>query len=507
MDAVAGQLIGGRYRLARLLGSGGFGRVWSAEDTVLGVRVAVKELRLGHVPAEERRELLVRAAREARHAARLRDHSHIVTVYDVLEIDGAAWIVMQLVEGQSLAERLKADGTLPESRVLPIARALLDALRFVHDAGITHRDVKPANIMLTPGGEILLTDFGIAVDRSDSRLTGTGLVVGTPGYTAPERWLGAEPSGAADLYSLGVTLYAAVEGRLPFPAAEPLAALNAPPPPAPHAGRLAPLLTRLLDGDPAHRPTHAEALALLGDRPRTPPTGPDRGTHGESRRAPNREPDREPNSGPNRGPDRAPDRTPDRVTVKLDSSSDIVFQAAKQHAQEGVVLGLMLAAASWIFQVGPTLFPDPDPTRSHILAAVVAFALPVILKSAWAPLRWGSATSDVITVDHEGLTVTRDSGKRTFTVAWSAVDRIALGVLSPSGSLGKKGIRVWFREGAEPTRDWLIKHRVPKQWPDGSFMLYKDADPAHVPVERLHTPLRTYAGPRYQDTTNPPNPH
>ncbi|WP_406283122.1 serine/threonine-protein kinase [Streptomyces sp. NBC_00209] len=210
-----GTVIGGRYTLTRPLGAGGFGQVWLAHDPVLGVDVAVKQVRLdGALPDEARTELLARAAREARHAARLRDHPHIVTVYDVVEVDEGPWrvpwIVMQWVDGHSLAEELKREGPLAPERATQVAEALLGALDAAHRAGVVHRDVKPANVLLAADGSVLLADFGIAVAQAESRLTRTSLVVGSPGYMAPERWQGAAGDGRADLFSLGVMLYEAL---------------------------------------------------------------------------------------------------------------------------------------------------------------------------------------------------------------------------------------------------------------------------------------------------------
>ncbi|GAA2837637.1 hypothetical protein GCM10010441_72460 [Kitasatospora paracochleata] len=280
MEAQAGQVIGGRYRLIDSLGAGGFGRVWRAEDKVLRVQVAVKELRIPHqLAADERADYLVRADREARNAARLRHHRTIVTVHDIFDVDGSPWIVMQLVEGTSLAETLKARERLTPAEAEVLARGLLDGLEAAHEAGVIHRDVKPANVLLGRDGEILLADFGIAVDPRDPRLTSTGAVFGTPGYTAPERWLGAPSSAEGDLFSLGVTLYEAVEGVLPFPDTDPIASLRQAPRPPEQAGRLGSLLNALLNGDPARRPTVAEARGMLVDpdtHPRTvlDPAGP-----------------------------------------------------------------------------------------------------------------------------------------------------------------------------------------------------------------------------------------
>ncbi|MEV7931010.1 serine/threonine-protein kinase [Kitasatospora sp. NPDC088779] len=243
-EARPGAVIGGRYTLTRPLGAGGFGQVWQAHDPVLGVDVAVKQVRLdGALPDEARAELLVRAAREARHAARLRDHPHIVTVYDVVEVDEGPWrvpwIVMQWVDGHSLAEELKCDGPLDPERAARVAEALLGALDAEHRAGVVHRDVKPPNVLLAADGSVLLADFGIAVAQTDPRLTPTTLVIGSPGYMAPERWQGAESDGRADLFSLGVTLYEALEGVLPFRPENPTAALTEEPRPMERAGALA----------------------------------------------------------------------------------------------------------------------------------------------------------------------------------------------------------------------------------------------------------------------------
>ncbi|MFD8791484.1 protein kinase domain-containing protein [Streptomyces vinaceus] len=255
--------------MTRPLGAGGFGEVWEAHDPVLDVDVAMKMVRLSSVPDEVRAELLARAARESRNAARLRDHPHIITVHDVVEADDAPWIVMQLVDGGSLADELRANGRLTLRRTLDVAEALLSALGAAHDAGITHRDVKPANVMLCENGDVLLTDFGIAVAHTDPRLTRTTMVIGSPAYMAPERWQGAPNDGRSDLFSLGVTLYEAVEGVPPFPSDNPTAALTQTPRAPQRAGPLTSLLIGLLARDPADRPTVPQALAMLGRARRT----------------------------------------------------------------------------------------------------------------------------------------------------------------------------------------------------------------------------------------------
>ncbi|MFH8900487.1 serine/threonine-protein kinase [Streptomyces coeruleorubidus] len=260
----AGEVIGSRYTLIRALGAGGFGRVWQAHDEDLHVDVALKQVRLaGPVTPEEQRQRIARAVREARHAARLRDHPNVVTVHDAFEYDGGPWIVMQYVQGRSLAEELRQHQRLPIDQVAQVAEAVLSALQAAHTANIVHRDIKPGNVLIAADGHVLLTDFGIAVALTDVTLTATSVVIGSPGYVAPERWRGAELGPAADLFALGVTLYEAVEGEPPFDRRNPVAALTEEPRPPQHAGRLGSLLLRLLEKAPARRPDAAAARALL----------------------------------------------------------------------------------------------------------------------------------------------------------------------------------------------------------------------------------------------------
>ncbi|WP_327092366.1 serine/threonine protein kinase [Nonomuraea sp. NBC_01738] len=267
---LAGDLVGGRYRLAAELGSGGFGRVWRARDETLDVDVAIKELRLPPgMPEAERAERLARATREARNAARLRRHEGIVAIHDVVIDDGLPWIVMELVDGCSLSEHVKQHGPLPVGMATAVALALLTAIGAAHREGVVHRDIKPANVMLAGNGKVLLTDFGTAVHHTDTALTATGMFIGSPEYTAPERLRGTDGLPAGDLFSLGVTLYQAVEGVSPFRRGTQeatLAAVLLEQAPAPRrTGPLTPLITQLLDKDPDRRPTVDEALAMAGD--------------------------------------------------------------------------------------------------------------------------------------------------------------------------------------------------------------------------------------------------
>ncbi|MFI6456867.1 serine/threonine-protein kinase [Streptosporangium amethystogenes] len=270
-SAQPGYLVGGRYRLITELGSGGFGRVWRAHDEILHIEVAIKELRLlPGMPQEEQDKRLERTAREARNAVRLRAHENVLAVYDIISDGDLPWIVMELIDGQSLAEHIETHGPLPVDKATELAAALLAALGAAHQAGIVHRDIKPANVMLARDGRVLLTDFGIAVHTADTTLTTTGMLIGSPEYMAPERLRGIDGLPASDLFSLGVTLYQAVEGASPFrrstqPAALTAVMLEEPPPPR-RADRLAPLITRLLDKDPNSRPTVDHALSLLGEQ-------------------------------------------------------------------------------------------------------------------------------------------------------------------------------------------------------------------------------------------------
>ncbi|MFR9799434.1 serine/threonine-protein kinase [Streptomyces sp. MS06] len=256
------RVIAGRYRLLAPLGEGGMGTVWRARDEVLHREVAVKEVRAPAGLAEsEVRRLYARLEREAWAAARVADRN-VVTVYDVATQDGRPWIVMELVRGLSLAELLDAEGPIDPRRAAHIGAEVLSALRAAHAAGVLHRDVKPANVLLSNDGRVVLTDFGIAQVEGSSALTMTGEVIGSPEFLAPERALGRSPGTGADLWSLGVLLYAAVEGHSPFRQDTPLSTLRAVVdgelPPPHRAGALTPVIEGLLRKDPAERLT-AEA--------------------------------------------------------------------------------------------------------------------------------------------------------------------------------------------------------------------------------------------------------
>lgn len=269
-DEGSGRLIGGRYRLIAEIGSGGMGRVWAGQDEQLDRRVALKEVGIppvDSVDSVERETLLARALREGRTAAALADHPNVVPVYDVVVEDGVPWIVMQLVRGRSLRDVLLS-GPLAPHLVARIADAMLSALGAADAAGVVHRDVKPANIMLADDGRVLLTDFGISKRSGDSGLTSTGLFVGTVEYTAPERVDGQAGGLASDLFSLGATLFQAVEGVSPFHRDTPTGTLTAVmfEPLMPFrvaSGEIRTLIEALTRKNPGERPSVAQARALL----------------------------------------------------------------------------------------------------------------------------------------------------------------------------------------------------------------------------------------------------
>ncbi|MER5935809.1 serine/threonine-protein kinase [Streptomyces sp. NPDC001928] len=273
--------IAGRYLLLSRLGEGGMGTVWRARDETLHREVAVKEVRApAGLSAAHIERMYTRLEREAWAAARI-PNRNVVTVYDVATDDGRPWIVMELVRGRSLGDLLRADGPLTPKRAAQIGAEVLSALRAAHGEGVLHRDVKPANVLLGDDGSVVLTDFGIAMVEGDSSLTMTGEVVGSPEYLPPERALGRTPGPESDLWSLGVLLYAAVEGLSPFRQDTPLSTLRAivdeEPPTPRRCGPLTPVIEGLLRKEPAERMPAEQAerelrVIAAGGAAATPPT-------------------------------------------------------------------------------------------------------------------------------------------------------------------------------------------------------------------------------------------
>ncbi|GAA2423444.1 hypothetical protein GCM10010191_39330 [Actinomadura vinacea] len=262
-----GRLVAGRYRLLAVVGRGGMGTVWRARDEMLAREVAVKEVLLRQdLSDQEREDRHRRTLREARASARL-NHPGVVTVHDVVDEDDRPWIVMELVRARSLQEILDDGEPLPPGRVAGIGRQVVGALRAAHAIGILHRDVKPANVLITAEDRAVLTDFGIAQVAGDATLTQTGLLVGSPAYMSPERVKGERAIPASDLWALGATLYAACEGKPPHHRSDAMAVLAAvmtqEPPRPRNAGALAPVLEGLLKTDPVDRLRAEQAEEML----------------------------------------------------------------------------------------------------------------------------------------------------------------------------------------------------------------------------------------------------
>ena len=267
----AARLVAGRYRLRALLGRGGMGRVWLAEDELLHRPVALKQAVLKErrsddwYPADGPDRLLIEAC-----AAASVNHKGAVTIYDVVTEDSQNWIVMEPLSGHTLVELITAEGLLSIAQVIPIGLGLLDVLMAAHRVGILHCDVKPANVHLCDDGRVVLTDFGIACRMLDEVSDRTRLLAGSPLYTAPERLRGGNPEPASDMFALGATLFTALEGKPPFSNRRSLfetvvAVVEGVPAPCRHAGPLRPVIEGLLAKNPANRLTGEVARKALLD--------------------------------------------------------------------------------------------------------------------------------------------------------------------------------------------------------------------------------------------------
>ncbi|MGH3876974.1 MAG: protein kinase domain-containing protein [Actinophytocola sp.] len=273
-----GQLLAGRYRLVRRLGAGAMGVVWEGHDERLDRTVAIKQLRLRPgLPQDKTTEAVARCLREGRIAARLH-HPNAITVFDVVDEDNVPNLVMEYMPSRSLAKAVAEDGSLAPREVAAIGAQIATALTAAHDAGIVHRDITPGNILLGEDGSVKLTDFGISRAADDVAATTTGRFAGTPAYLAPEVAHGSEPTPASDVFSLGATLYAAIEGAPPFGRASNILALlhtvaggeiN----PPQRSGPLTDVLLALLTVDPHARPTATQAHDLLAAAATTPDDG------------------------------------------------------------------------------------------------------------------------------------------------------------------------------------------------------------------------------------------
>lgn len=259
--------LAGRYRLDSIIGKGAMGTVWRAYDEVVHRLVAIKEINMPTgMPAGEVELVADRTMREARAIGAL-SHAHVITLYDIITVDGRPYIVMELLQARSLAQVLRQDGPMRDGVAATIGVAVAGGLLAAHQAGITHRDVKPGNVLVGNDGRVKLTDFGIARSVDEPSMTMTGLLLGSPAYIAPEVAAGGLASPASDAWSLGAMLFATVEGRPPFDRGDAIATLTAvvadPVPPHPHAGRLGPVIDGLLVKNPAARMTVTQAREQL----------------------------------------------------------------------------------------------------------------------------------------------------------------------------------------------------------------------------------------------------
>ena len=298
------RLLAGRYRLLAVIGRGGMGAVWRARDELLNRDVAVKEIVWpAQLDAEERETARRRAVREAQLAARVR-HPNVVGVYDIVEEGDRPSIVMELVPFRSLRDAVAEDGPMTPAEAARVGLSVLAALRAVHEVGVVHRDVKPANILLGPDGRVVLADFGIAKAGDSPALTISGVLLGSPSYLAPERARGGRAGAAADMWALGASLFAAVEGHPPFERDGVLASLTAVVAdqlePSPHAGPLWPVIEGLLLKDPAGRLDAAGAEQMLHGiaAPDAPsPTEPDHAQEPDPALRPDPAPEPDPTPG------------------------------------------------------------------------------------------------------------------------------------------------------------------------------------------------------------------
>jgi tRNA A-37 threonylcarbamoyl transferase component Bud32 len=406
----------GRYRLVRRIATGGMGEVWEADDTVLGRRVALKVL-VEELAADKRATR--RFVREARATARL-THPNVARVYDFGRDGEAPFLVMELLQGETLADRL-AEGPLPPAEAARIAASVADALDAAHQLGIVHRDVKPANVMLTPAGDVKVMDFGIAAAADETHsTTGSGLYA-TVAYVSPERAAGEPATPASDVYSLGAVLYELLCGRPPFTGSTPAlvarAHLHDPPPPVRQLApwvppRLAEAAEAALAKDPGRRPSSAAALAArLRSAARLPAAPPEPGPRPAA--------GAEPGDGAEPEPTRAMPAAGEVPTVQVGAGRPVWRRRRRRFT---VLLGVLLVALLGLVGVrelgGPGQAPGagrqaPPPTSPKAPAAA---SVTVTLRATATV--WTRATVDG-RVAYEGTLVAGD--RRTFT-ARRAVD-------------------------------------------------------------------------------------
>ncbi|WP_037678039.1 serine/threonine-protein kinase [Streptomyces griseus] len=440
-----GRLVAGRYRLVELIGRGGMGTVWRADDEVLDRHVALKQLHVQpHLSDAELATQYERTRREARAAARV-VHPNVVVVHDVVDDDGRPCIVMEYLPAVTLGELLEHGRTIPPEEAARIGLGMVAALRAAHTAGVLHRDVKPGNVMLGAGDRVVLTDFGIAVTSGSSTLTRTGEMVGSIDFMAPERIRGQRPGPASDLWALGATLYQAVEGRPPFrrdTAVETAYAIVVDPmEPMKRAGPLEPLIEALLFKEPEERPTaeqteralraarsSAQTAALAPDWSTDSSSGPDTSsgpdrasgtTVGQSsgrpsRRSPGGEPEAPVWSSADTGPERRRGRRRGRVLVP--------------------VVAVVAAAAAGVGVIQNQSDPDEHApsAATHSPGRTTASASPSPLPEGYRSVR--EEGLDISFPVPEGWKATRRAADEVVYTDPTGLAGITIGMVDPAGS-------------------------------------------------------------------------
>ncbi|MES5816439.1 protein kinase [Streptomyces sp. RG80] len=507
-----GRLIGGRYRLAERIGSGGMGTVWRAHDELVDREVAVKQPRLpGDPEAEAHQRASHRLYREARAAARV-DHPAAVSIHDVVVEDGLPWIVMELVRGESLHEVLRR-GPVAPAETARIGLAVLGALRAAHAVGIVHRDVKPANVLLGPHGRVVLTDFGIAHVQGEESLTVSGEFVGSIDFVAPERMSGRGAGPSSDLWSLGVLLYAAVEGEPPFRRTtleSTLAAILSFDPPEPQrAGPLAPLISGLLGKDPDLRPDAEEAAKSLEAAAEGWPVPPLPATPAPQVLDRISELGEDSGTVRLRGPKPEPVPKPDPTAVPKQSDTTVVPTSppAKPHLLRrplpAALLAVTLASGAWL---GMSYFlADPEPETYEVAeptytSAPLAPAVTGIADEPWekhtekalkatlaVPSRYGEAHRQGSATDQPRMVVYGEDG----------IDlRLSLWDRAPTSPMGRayEQKKAWATHGEADTQ--LTETSL-----DGAYAVQADTaydDKGAKPVRVMQLFVRTGDGRLYE---------
>ena len=427
--------IAGRYVVERAVGHGGMGTVWLCRDEVLSRDVAVKEV--GSMPGESKSDL-ARALREARNSAAL-NHRNVVSIYDAVEDGDQNWLVMEYVPSRNLAEIVAEDGPMSPERVAWIGAQAADGLAAAHQRGTMHRDVKPGNILVTEDDHVKISDFGIARTHGDTQLTQSGIVTGTPAYFAPELAKGEDPTIAADVWALGATLYATVEGRLPYPdhnnAIALLTQIASEPPPQPKlAGFLADPIGRMMDPDPSTRWTMADAahtLHRLHEQHAAKSSGP--GTVSLGAPLVEAEPDEEP----------APETASENSVVQDD---DVTTEDAPP--DDGPATEASAPPEPESARTAPALAsPDLPPARTEERdgrgrrAAMVAGVVALVVLAGAGALLLNDRDEDPSTADEPTSAASTDSGKSNDQDSPDAADPTASG-----GTEGAAGTATSFVE-------------------------------------------------------------